>query len=46
VLRILSPGGGYILHPDQTMLWPEENYRAMVEAARTYGRYPLDLPDE
>ncbi len=46
VLGILAPGGGYALGPDQGMLWPEENYRAMVETAQTYGRYPLDLPTE
>ena len=43
VLRILAPGGGYILGPDQGMLWPEENYRAMVETAREFGRYPIQL---
>ncbi len=41
VLRILAPGGGYILGPDQGMLWPEENYDAMMQVAREYGRYPL-----
>jgi uroporphyrinogen decarboxylase len=39
-----SPGGGHILassnsiHPAVKPL----NYKAMVEAARRYGRYPLD----
>ena len=44
VLRVLGPGGGYILGPDQGMLWPEENYCAMLEVVERYGRYPLDLP--
>jgi uroporphyrinogen decarboxylase len=45
VLGILGPGGGYVLGPDQGMLWPEENYRAMVDTAREYGASPLHLPD-
>jgi uroporphyrinogen decarboxylase len=44
VMGILAPGGGYVLGPDQGLLWPEANYRALVETARTYGHYPLDLP--
>ena len=44
VLGILAPDGGYVLGPDQGMLWPPENYQAMVEMAQTYGRYPLRLP--
>lgn len=44
VMSILAPGGGYVLGPDQGMLWPAENYQAMVETARRYGRYPLNLP--
>ena len=46
VLRTLGPGGGYILGPDQGMLWPQENYGAMLEVAEEHGRYPLDLPEE
>ncbi|MFH1085461.1 MAG: uroporphyrinogen decarboxylase family protein, partial [Chloroflexota bacterium] len=45
VLAILAPGGGYLLGPDQGMPWPVENYHAMLETARAYGRYPLNLPD-
>ncbi len=44
VLSILGPGGGYILGPDQGMLWPPENYRAMIDTVREFGRYPLNLP--
>lgn len=39
VLRIMAPGGGYALGPDQGMPWPEENYRAMVDACREAGAY-------
>lgn len=45
VLRILAPGGGYLLAPDQSMPWPQENYQAMIETAKHYGAYPLNLPD-
>ncbi|MBM3187969.1 MAG: hypothetical protein FJZ90_04510 [Chloroflexi bacterium] len=45
VLRILGPQGGYVLGPDQGMPWPEENYRAMLDVAETYGKYPLNLPE-
>jgi uroporphyrinogen decarboxylase len=44
VLSILGPGGGYLLGPDQGMLWPAENYQAMIDVAREYGAYPLNLP--
>ena len=46
VLRIMAPGGGYILSP-AGMIFPEgreENILAFIEAGRRYGRYPLDLP--
>ena len=39
-----APGGGYILASSNSIhpgVKPE-NYRAMVEAARRFGRYPLD----
>lgn len=39
-----SPGGGHILASSNSIhpgVKPE-NYRAMVEAARKYGKYPLD----
>ena len=45
VMSILAAGGGYVLGPDQGMLWTAENYQAMVNTARRYGRYPLDLPE-
>lgn len=45
VMRILAPGGGYILGPDQHVLWPQENYCAMIEMARAFGSYPLNIPD-
>jgi hypothetical protein len=34
--------GGYIIGPDQTMPFPEENLAALFEEARQGGRYPLD----
>ena len=39
-----APGGGYILASSNSIhpAVKPENYRAMVEAARKYGRYPLD----
>jgi len=45
-LRIMAPGGGYILSP-AGMIFPqgkEENLLAFIEAGRRWGRYPLDLP--
>ena len=45
VLGVLGPGGGYVLGPDQGMPWPEANYRAMIDTAKVFGRYPLDLPE-
>ena len=45
-LRLLAPGGGYILSL-AGMLFPEareENITAFIEAARRYGHYPLELP--
>ena len=39
-----APGGGYILASSNSIhpAVKPENYRAMVQAAREYGRYPLD----
>ncbi|MFA0759890.1 MAG: hypothetical protein NOOUEUKL_002574, partial [Candidatus Fervidibacter sp.] len=39
-----SPGGGHILASSNSIhpAVKPENYRAMVEAARRYGRYPID----
>jgi len=49
ILRIkqLAPGGGYILAPSNHIQAdvPVENIVTMVEAARQYGKYPLDLPN-
>jgi uroporphyrinogen decarboxylase len=45
VMGILAPSGGYLAAPDQGMPWPVENYAAMLETIKTYGRYPLDLPE-
>ena len=46
VLRVLAPGGGYILSP-AGMVFPEgrpENIQAFIDAGRRWGRYPLSLP--
>lgn len=43
-LRQLGPGGGYILAPANHIQWdvPPKNLFKLFEAARQYGRYPLD----
>ncbi|HJP27478.1 MAG TPA: uroporphyrinogen decarboxylase family protein, partial [Dehalococcoidia bacterium] len=44
-IRQAGPGGGYMLMSSNsihTSVRPE-NYRAMVEATRKFGRYPLDM---
>ncbi len=46
VLRVMAPGGGYILST-AGMIFAEgnvENIEAFIAAGRKYGRYPLDLP--
>lgn len=40
-IRLLAPGGGYILAPDTLIPVPEANYQAYLEAGERYGRYPL-----
>ena len=40
-IRLLAPGGGYIMGPDNNVDLPEANYRAYLEAGERYGRYPL-----
>lgn len=40
-IRLLGPGGGFILAPDTLIPAPEANYRAYLEAGERYGRYPL-----
>ncbi len=38
-VEALGRGGGLILEPDQRVSMPEENLRALAEAARLYGVY-------
>ncbi len=40
-VRLLAPGGGYVLGPDNAIAIPEANYRAYLDAGERYGRYPL-----
>jgi uroporphyrinogen decarboxylase len=44
-LRIAAPGGGYVLCSDHSLHCgiPVSNVMAMLDAARRYGRYPLNL---
>ena len=44
-IRIAGPGGGYILASDHSLHdgIPMRNVRQMLDAARRYGRYPLEL---
>ena len=42
-IRLLAPGGGYILGPDNSIAIPEANYRAYLAAGERYGRYPIRL---
>lgn len=44
-IRVAAPGGGYILSSSNTIhsSVKPENYRVMLEAARRYGKYPLQL---
>jgi uroporphyrinogen decarboxylase len=43
VVRLLGPGGGYMLGAVHTVMGdvPPENVLAMVDAVEAYGRYPL-----
>jgi uroporphyrinogen decarboxylase len=43
VIRILAPGGGYIIGPDQFMPFPLEYIKALWTTAEQYGRYPLRI---
>jgi len=47
-LRQAAPGGGYILASDHSLNNSQkvENILAMIEAAKEYGCYPLDLPEK
>lgn len=42
-IRILAPGGGYVLNPVHNVQpdVPPQNLLAMLEASREYGRYPI-----
>jgi len=40
-LKQLAPGGGYIPGPSHTVPFPEKNIRAMNDAVRQFGKYPL-----
>ena len=44
-LKELGPGGGYGLAASNSI--PDyvkpENFKAMVEAARKYGKYPIEI---
>lgn len=46
VVRLLGPGGGYMLASVHTIMddVPPENILAMADAAVEYGRYPLNGP--
>jgi uroporphyrinogen decarboxylase len=41
-IKQLSPGGGYIAAPDQSMPFPEANIKAMVDTVKKYGKYPIE----
>lgn len=46
VLRIMAPGGGYVLSTTGSFqeTAKEENVRAYIEAGKELGEYPLSLP--
>jgi uroporphyrinogen decarboxylase len=41
VMAVLSPGGGYIVGPDQSMPFPPENIESLWRKTLTYGKYPV-----
>ena len=43
-IRTVGPGGGYCVGSSNTVTYyvPPENYVAMIEATRRYGKYPLE----
>jgi uroporphyrinogen decarboxylase len=45
-IRVLAPGGGYVLGSSNSVpeYVPLENYTAMREACLRYGRYPIAVP--
>lgn len=42
-IKMLAPGGGYILAPDTLIPVPPANYQAYLEAGERYGKYPLQI---
>ena len=44
-LRAFAPGGGYIFSPSNHFMQdvPVENFYALYQTARRFGRYPLDF---
>jgi len=44
-IRAAAPGGGFILGNSSSFVpqTPRENIEAFFEAAREFGRYPIDL---
>lgn len=44
-IKAASPGGGHIISSSNTIhdSIPAENFIAMVQTARKYGKYPLNL---
>lgn len=47
IIKKISPGGGHILSSSNTIHSeiPTENFIAMVEAAKKYGKYPINIKD-
>lgn len=41
-IRLLAPGGGFILAPDTLLPVPPANYRAYLEAGAHYGKRPIE----
>jgi uroporphyrinogen decarboxylase len=43
-IRTVGPNGGYCVGSSNTVTYyvPPQNYVAMIEAARRYGKYPLE----
>jgi len=39
----LGADGGLVLAPDQPLVFPEENERALAETARQFGYYPVEV---
>lgn len=41
-IRLLGAQGGYFCTPDQDMPWPEEHFKAYLDALDEFGKYPVD----